>query len=72
MVYSIACASIIAKVRRDRLMEKLARRYPGYGWEKNVGYGTKQHLANLTQSGVTPWHRRSYAPVKAALDRQSP
>lgn len=69
--YAIACASIVAKVRRDRLMQKLAVRYPGYGWEKNAGYGTKKHLEGLTQYGVTSWHRRSYAPVREAIDRQN-
>lgn len=58
--YSIACASIIAKVRRDRLMTCLARRYPQYGWERNVGYGTRQHRQALEQYGLTPWHRRSF------------
>jgi ribonuclease HII len=65
--YAIACASVIAKVRRDRLMQKLAQRYPGYGWERNAGYGTKQHLQALQTSGITPWHRRTYAPVQAVL-----
>jgi ribonuclease HII len=69
--YAIACASIIAKVRRDRLMEKLAKRHPGYGWETNAGYGTKKHLEGLDRFGVTPWHRRSYAPVREVIDRQS-
>ncbi len=69
--YAIACASIVAKVRRDRLMQKLATRYPGYGWEKNVGYGTKQHLTGLDQLGVTRWHRRSYGPVKAKIEQMS-
>jgi ribonuclease HII len=58
-------------VRRDRLMEKLAKRHPGYGWETNAGYGTKKHLEGLNQYGVTPWHRRSYAPVMEVIDRQS-
>ncbi len=66
--YAIACASIMAKVRRDRLMQKLAKRYPGYGWERNAGYGTKQHLQGMQEFGITPWHRRSYAPVKALLN----
>jgi ribonuclease HII len=66
--YAIACASIMAKVRRDRFMQKLAQRYPGYGWERNVGYGTKQHRQGLQALGVTPWHRRSYAPVQAVLN----
>ncbi|BAC08214.1 ribonuclease HII [Thermosynechococcus vestitus] len=58
--YSIACASIIAKVRRDRFMARLARRYPQYGWERNVGYGTPEHRQALDQYGLTPWHRRSF------------
>lgn len=68
--YAIACASIIAKVRRDRLMQKLAKRHPGYGWESNVGYGTKQHRQGLQELGITLWHRRSYAPVQAILNAQ--
>ncbi len=67
--YSIACASIIAKVTRDRFMRDLAVSYPYYGWEKNAGYGTKQHLAGLETYGVSPWHRTEYAPVKARLAR---
>jgi ribonuclease HII len=65
--YSIACASIVAKVVRDRLMEKLARRYPGYGWEHNAGYGSAEHLAALRELGATPYHRRTYEPVRVAL-----
>lgn len=67
--YAIACASIVAKVRRDRLMKKLAHRYPGYGWERNMGYGTAQHLAGVQALGITPWHRKTYAPIRAAIDR---
>ena len=65
--YAIACASIIAKVRRDRFMKKLSNRYPGYGWERNVGYGTKQHTQAIQDLGVTPHHRKTYAPVQQAL-----
>ena len=65
--YAIACASVVAKVRRDRFMKRLAVRYPGYGWERNAGYGTKSHLAALRSLGVTPWHRRTYAPVRHLL-----
>lgn len=65
--YSIACASIIAKVVRDRLMQQLALQYPGYAWERNAGYGTKAHLEALQELGVTPWHRRGYAPVQKVL-----
>ena len=64
---SIAVASIIAKVYRDRLMRKLAEEFPHYGWERNAGYGTAQHLRALDQFGVTPWHRASFAPVRDAM-----
>ncbi|MEJ0062825.1 MAG: ribonuclease HII [Alphaproteobacteria bacterium] len=60
---SIAAASIIAKVRRDRMMAELAAQYPVYGWERNAGYGTPQHLAALASHGTSPWHRDSFAPV---------
>ncbi len=66
---SIAAASIIAKVTRDRLMEALAREHPAYGWERNKGYGTKLHAEALARHGVTPHHRRSFKPVAAALER---
>jgi ribonuclease HII len=61
--YSIACASIIAKVTRDRVMHALARRYPGYKWEKNVGYSTAAHFQGIAAQGVTPHHRRSFIPI---------
>ena len=64
---SIAAASIIAKVSRDRMMAELARRHPGYGWERNQGYGTAEHQAALARLGVTPAHRRSFRPVREAL-----
>jgi ribonuclease HII len=64
---SIAAASIIAKVTRDRLMRTLAPRYPGYGWETNVGYGTAEHLAALRALGRTPHHRLSFAPLQLSL-----
>lgn len=60
---SIAAASILAKTHRDALMEQWALRYPGYGWERNAGYPTAEHLRALESLGVTPIHRRSYAPV---------
>jgi ribonuclease HII len=69
--YAIACASIVAKVRRDRLMAKLAKRYPGYGWERNMGYGTAQHLAGIRSIGITPWHRKTYAPIQTAIEQLS-
>lgn len=65
--YSIAAASILAKVYRDRLLEEMAEKYPGYGFEKNAGYGTKEHIAGLKELGITPEHRQSYAPIKAFL-----
>lgn len=58
--YSIACASILAKVTRDRLMLALARRYPDYRWERNVGYGTPEHWSRVESFGLTPHHRRSF------------
>jgi ribonuclease HII len=64
---SIAAASIVAKVARDALMVDLAQQHPGYGWERNAGYGTPAHLAALRTLGVTPWHRRSFAPVHQML-----
>ncbi|MBE9009186.1 ribonuclease HII [Pseudanabaenaceae cyanobacterium LEGE 13415] len=67
--YAIACASIIAKVRRDRFMQQLAKRYPHYAWERNAGYGTKQHLEAIDQFGITPYHRRTYAPVQKAIEQ---
>lgn len=66
--YAIACASIIAKVTRDRLMALLAARYPGYGWERNAGYATRDHVAGLERLGVTPFHRRGYQRIRAMLE----
>ena len=65
---SIAAASIIAKVYRDKLMQDLSLQYPGYYWEKNSGYGTKQHLLGLNNLGVTPIHRKSFAPIYNMLN----
>ena len=64
---SIAAASIVAKVTRDRIMVDLAQQHPGYGWERNAGYPTAQHLVALQNLGVTPWHRRSFKPVHNIL-----
>lgn len=58
--YSIACASIVAKVVRDRLMTQLARRYPDFGWERNAGYGTPAHIAALRSHGLTAHHRLQF------------
>ncbi len=64
--HSIACASILAKVVRDRLMRRLHPRYPDYGWRTNVGYGTREHLEALERLGPTPHHRRTFGPVAQA------
>lgn len=64
---SIAAASIAAKVTRDRLMARLARRHPGFGWEHNAGYGTAEHRDALRRLGPTPHHRRSFAPINKML-----
>ncbi len=66
--YAIACASVIAKVTRDRLMARLAARYPGYGWEHNAGYTTRSHVTGLRELGLTPHHRRTYARIRAILE----
>ncbi len=65
--FSIAAASIIAKVVRDRIMAELDKDYPPYGWAKNAGYGTAYHQEALRQYGVTPHHRRTYAPIAKIL-----
>ena len=64
---SIAAASILAKEARDALMVGLAQQYPGYGWERNAGYPTQDHLQALLDLGVTPVHRRSFKPVHNIL-----
>lgn len=64
---SIAAASILAKESRDRIMVDLAQQFPGYGWEKNAGYPSKQHREALVKLGVTPHHRRSFKPVHNIL-----
>jgi ribonuclease HII len=65
--HSIACASIIAKVTRDRLMARLAKRYPAYTWERNVGYTTRAHIRGLDSNGITPHHRRSFFRVSQLM-----
>lgn len=65
---SVAAASIVAKVTRDRLMTELARICCGYGWETNFGYGTPEHRAALEELGATPHHRRSFAPIVKILE----
>ena len=64
---SVAAASMVAKEYRDHLMADYARLYPGYGFEENMGYGTKQHLAGLAKLGATPIHRKTFAPVPKFL-----
>lgn len=68
---SIAAASIVAKVERDRIMVDLAQQHPGYGWDRNAGYPTRDHLAALLDLGVTPHHRRSFRPVHNILYQEN-
>ena len=68
---SIAAASIVAKVTRDRLMARLALHHPGYGWERNAGYGTAEHQAGLARLGPSVQHRRTFRPIRALLDGTS-
>ncbi|NLQ45955.1 ribonuclease HII [Streptococcus mutans] len=68
---SIAAASIVAKVTRDRMMIGYDEIYPGYGFAQNVGYGTKQHLEGLETLGVTPIHRRTFEPIKSMLKEKN-
>ena len=65
---SIAAASIVAKVTRDRLMARLAADYPGYGWERNAGYGTAEHQTALARLGPCAQHRRSFRPIRELLE----
>jgi ribonuclease HII len=69
--FSIAAASVVAKVTRDRIMRGLAPRYPVYGWDTNVGYATPEHGEAIRRLGVTRHHRRSFAPVRLALAGES-
>ncbi|MFP3944697.1 MAG: ribonuclease HII [Alphaproteobacteria bacterium] len=66
---SIAAASIVAKVTRDRLMVELAGKFPGYGWERNKGYGSPEHAEGIARLGVSPHHRLSFKPVQALLSQ---
>lgn len=66
-VYTIACASVVAKVVRDRMMARLAARYPGYGWERNQGYATLEHRMAIRELGLTPFHRRSFLALQRTL-----
>jgi ribonuclease HII len=67
LCFSIACASIIAKVTRDSLMTQLDKDYPGYGLARHKGYGTEEHLACLRRLGPSPIHRRTFQPVKDVM-----
>ena len=67
-VLAISVASIIAKEHRDVLMRSLAQEFPHYGWDKNVGYGTRAHLEAIEKYGISPHHRRSFAPISALLE----
>lgn len=69
--FSVAAASVMAKVYRDRLMAELAQKYPWYGFEKNAGYGTKAHIDGLKQHGITPEHRKSYRPIAEIIAAKS-
>lgn len=69
LVASIAAASIVAKVTRDRLMAELCAAHPGYGWSRNKGYGTPEHAAGLGRLGVTLHHRRSFQPVRVQISK---
>ena len=68
LVHSVACASIVAKVCRDRLMARLAVRYPGYGWDHNMGYGTEEHRHALERLGATPHHRRTFLGLQYGME----
>jgi ribonuclease HII len=72
LALSIAAASIVAKVARDRTMVALSQQFPGYGWETNMGYGTRAHAEALARLGVTPHHRRSFQPVHNMLCEAPP
>lgn len=67
LVHSVACASIVAKVVRDDLMRRLARRYPGFGWESNAGYGSRTHMDAVAELGPTPHHRLTFLGLQYDL-----
>ena len=68
---SIAAASIIAKVTRDKMMQELHTQYPHYSWAKNAGYGTAAHIKALAEHGITPHHRKSFAPIREIINGQA-
>ena len=65
--YSIATASVIAKMHRDRYMRYLSLKHPFYDWDKNAGYGTKKHIEQIHKKGITDHHRKSFEPVKSLI-----
>jgi ribonuclease HII len=67
LVYSISCASVVAKTVRDRMMDRLAQRYPQYGWERNAGYATLEHRAAIRAYGLTPHHRSSWQALQILI-----
>ncbi|MFN3414610.1 MAG: ribonuclease HII, partial [Thermoanaerobaculum sp.] len=66
----VAAASILAKVARDEVMEELSRQFPEYGWAENKGYPTPRHLQALSVYGPSPWHRKSFAPVRVVVSKK--
>jgi ribonuclease HII len=69
--FSIAAASIVAKITRDRIMSRLDKEFPGYDWSQNVGYPTKFHKSAILNIGITPYHRRSFKPVHNILYQEN-
>jgi ribonuclease HII len=69
LCFSIAAASIMAKVQRDAFMQKMSAQYPDYGFESNVGYGTRLHMEAIKSQGVCPLHRKSFAPIREAIGK---
>ena len=65
--YSIAAASVIAKMHRDRYMRYLSLQHPSYDWNKNAGYGTKKHIEQIHKNGITDHHRKSFEPIKSLI-----
>jgi ribonuclease HII len=65
--YSIAAASIVAKIHRDRYMNFLSYKHPSYGWSSNAGYGTKKHIEEIYRKGITSHHRKSFEPIKSLI-----
>ena len=67
---AIAAASILAKTARDHYMEEMDEKYPGYGFAKHAGYGTKQHLEAIDTLGITPIHRKTFEPIKTIISKE--